>query len=196
MRDPEGTIEKILEQSGNLFNTQGYKATSISDITEATGLTKGAIYRHFENKHELEKKALYHLSGVLYEKMREVIRAEETAVDKLRAMFRFFNSYITDPPIAGGCPLLNAAVEADDTNPTLRNGAVKILNTLRDSLIMVLDNGIKHGQLREGIDKDYYATVIIASLEGAIMMSKLRGNNDDIRKVIRHLESLVKEMER
>jgi TetR/AcrR family transcriptional repressor of nem operon len=195
MRDAEATIEKILQKSGILFNTQGYKATSISDITELTGLTKGAIYRHFENKNELEKKALYHLSSTLDEKMREVIRSQPTAGKKLRAIFNFFNSYITDPPIRGGCPLLNAAVEADDTNPVLRHGALKILNNLHESIIVILNNGIKYGQLKNNIDKDSYATIVIAALEGAIMMSKLRGNNDDIRKVIRHLEKLTQELE-
>lgn len=195
MRDSEATIEKILDSSGTLFNTQGYKATSISDITALTGLTKGAIYRHFENKEELEKKALWHLSAKLDDKLRALIKAEPDAPRKLMATFHFFHSYITDPVIEGGCPLLNVAVEADDTNPTLREGALRILNNLRDSIIRILENGIKHGQLKAGIDKDYYATVIIAALEGAIMMSKLRGNNDDIRKVIRHLEAFVKEIE-
>jgi TetR/AcrR family transcriptional regulator, transcriptional repressor for nem operon len=195
MRDAEATIERILDSSGALFNTQGYKATSISDITTSTGLTKGAIYRHFENKHELEKRALWHLSAKLDDRLREVIKAEPDAPRKLRATFHFFHSYITKPVIDGGCPLLNVAVEADDTNPTLREGAIRILNNLRDSIIRIMDNGIKYGQLKPNIDKDFYATVIIAALEGAIMMSKLRGNNDDIRKVIKHLESLLKEIE-
>jgi TetR/AcrR family transcriptional regulator, transcriptional repressor for nem operon len=195
MRDAEVTIEKILQKSGILFNTQGYKATSISDITELTGLTKGAIYRHFENKHDLEKKALYHLSSTLDDKMRDVIKAQPTAGKKLRAMFSFFNSYITDPPIKGGCPLLNAAIEADDTNPELRNGALKILNNLHASILVILNNGIRHGQLKSNIDKDSYATIVIAALEGAIMMSKLRGNNDDLRRVIKHLDKLTQEIE-
>jgi TetR/AcrR family transcriptional regulator, transcriptional repressor for nem operon len=195
MRDAEATIERILDSSGSLFNTQGYKATSISDITGLTGLTKGAIYRHFENKQELEKKALWHLSAKLDDKLRALIKAEPDAPRKLRATFRFFHSYITNPVIDGGCPLLNVAVEADDTNPTLREGAIRILNNLRDSIIRILDNGVKYGQLKKDIDKDFYATIIIAALEGAIMMSKLRGNNDDIRKVIRHLEAFVKEIE-
>lgn len=195
MRDAEVTIEKILEKSGILFNTQGYKATSISDITELTGLTKGAIYRHFENKNDLEKKALYHLSSSLDEKMRTVIKAQPTAGKKLRAIFNFFDSYISDPPIAGGCPLLNAAIEADDTNPALRSGALKILNNLHDSILIILQNGIRHSQLKKDIDKDSFATIVIAALEGAIMMSKLRGNNDDIRRVIRHLEKLTEEIE-
>jgi TetR/AcrR family transcriptional regulator, transcriptional repressor for nem operon len=195
VRDSESTIEKILEKSGSLFNTQGYKATSISNITDATGLTKGAIYRHFKSKEDLEKKALYYLSSKLYEKLRIKIKAEPTAGKKLHAMFVFFNSYITDPPINGGCPLMNVAVEADDTNPSLRLGALKILNSLRDSIITVLENGIRHGQIKSDIDKEYYATIIFAALEGSIMMSKLRGNNDDIRMVIRHLDKLVREIE-
>jgi TetR/AcrR family transcriptional regulator, transcriptional repressor for nem operon len=195
MRDAEVTIDKILQKSGTLFNTQGYKATSISDITASTGLTKGAIYRHFKSKQDLEKKALYYLSSQLHEKLRDVIKAEPTAGKKMRAVFAFFNSYITNPPIKGGCPLLNAAIEADDTNASLRQGAVKILSSLHDSITVILNNGIKYGQLKKDIDVKYYATIIIASLEGAIMMSKLRGNNDDIRLVIKHLESLMAEME-
>lgn len=195
MRQPDITIEKILRKSGTLFNTQGYKATSLSDITKSTGLTKGAIYRHFASKQELEKKALYHLSSILHEKMREVIKSEPTAGKKLRAVFAFFNSYITSPPIKGGCPLLNAAIEADDTNPTLRQGALKILNSLRDSIIVILENGIKFKQIKSNIDKTEYATIMIASLEGAIMMSKLRGNNDDLRVVIKNLEKMVAEIE-
>jgi len=196
MRDAEITIERILDKSGELFNTHGYKATSLSDITTLTGLTKGAIYRHFESKDDLERRTLQHLSSRMYDKMKSVIKSEPTAGKKLRAMFSFFGSYITDPPIPGGCPLLNVAIESDDAHPKLRKGALEILDTLRDSIIRILDNGIKHNQIREDIDRNYYATVIIASLEGAIMMSKLRGNNDDIRLVIRHLDSLISKIER
>ncbi len=196
MRDAEITIERILDKSGELFNTRGYKATSLSDITTLTGLTKGAIYRHFESKDDLETKTLQHLSFRMYDKMKSVIKSEPTAGKKLRAIFSFFGSYITDPPIPGGCPLLNVAIESDDAHPRLRKGALEILNTLRDSIIRILDNGIKHNQIREDIDRNYYATIIIASLEGAIMMSKLRGNNDDIRLVVRHLDSLVSKIER
>ena len=90
---------------------------------------------------------------------------------------------------------MNVAVEADDSNPSLRLGALKILNSLHDSIITVLENGIRHGQIKRDIDKEYYATIIFAALEGSIMMSKLRGNNDDIRMVIRHLDRLVREIE-
>lgn len=195
MRNPEATKETILKKSGVLFNTQGYHATSISDITKATGFTKGAIYRHFGSKDDLEMETLIHLSSLMFEKVRDRIKAKPTAGEKLRTVFHFFESYISNPPFKGGCPLMNAAIEADDANPALRKAALKTLNTLRESLITMLENGIKYKQIKPGVDKEFYASLIIASLEGAIMMSKLCGNNDDIKKIITHLDKQVAEIE-
>src|SRR5688572_21306478 len=144
MRDPDRTRERILVKSGGLFNTQGYKATSISDITTATGFTKGAIYRHFKNKAVLEKETLFHLSSIMFEKLKARIKAENTAGGKLRSIFKYFESYITNPEVKGGCPLMNVAIEADDAHPLLRKEAVKILDILRDSIVRILKNGIKY----------------------------------------------------
>ena len=90
---------------------------------------------------------------------------------------------------------MNAAIEADDTNPALRKEAVKILDILHDSVLTILRNGIRYKQIKADTDLDAYATLIIASLEGAIMMSKLRGNNHDLKRVILHLEDQVKKIE-
>lgn len=194
MRQPEATKARILKQSGQLFNTQGYKATSISDITEATGLTKGAIYRHFKNKSHLEKEALGFLADSLFTNLRNRIKAEPTAPRKLKSIFRFFETYISQPPIKGGCPLLNVAPEVDDGQPVLRKQAVKLLDILRESIKHVLTKGMEHGQLKPNLDTDYYASIFIATLEGAIMMSKLHGHNRDIRTAIRHLEKMTDEL--
>jgi AcrR family transcriptional regulator len=195
VRNPDLTKERILRKSGVLFNTQGYKATSISDITSATGLTKGAIYRHFKSKAVLEKETLFHLSSIMFEKLKGYIKSESTAGGKLSAIFRYFESYITNPEVKGGCPLMNVAIEADDAHPSLRREAIKVLDILRDSVITILKNGIRYNQIKSDIDLDFQATLIIASLEGAIMMSKLRGNNEDIRRVVKHLELQLKTIE-
>lgn len=195
MRNPELTKEKILKKSGILFNTKGYKATSISNITDATGYTKGAIYRHFTSKEELEKETLFYLSSLMFANVREVIKVQNNAGDKLRAVFRYFETYVTNPPLKGGCPLLNAAIEADDSNPGLRKEALKVLTILRDSLQHILKKGIEYKQIKATIDKDFYASIIIASLEGAIMMSKLKGNSEDIKRIVKHLENLINEIE-
>ncbi len=194
MRNPIETKGAILHHAGNLFNLQGYKATSISHITEATGLTKGAIYRHFKNKEKLEEQSLVYLTGVMFEKLKTEIKQQNNAIDKLKAIIHFFESYITKPPIKGGCPLMNAAIEADDQSPHLRKKAYTILEVLKESIVTILSNGQKFSQIKKNIEKEYYATIMIASLEGAIMMSKLSRTNHDIRMVILHLEKMIEEI--
>ena len=77
----------------------------------------------------------------------------------------------------------------------LRKQAAALLDMLKGSIASMLEKGIKYGQLKPNIQKEYYASVIIAMLEGAVMMSKLKGNNEDIRIAVRHLESILKEIE-
>lgn len=194
MRQPEATIANILKHSGQLFNTQGYKATSISDITKATKLTKGAIYRHFKDKDELESKALLHLTDIMFTTLKDKIKKQSTAPKKLKAVFGFFESYSSNPPIKGGCPLLNVSTEVDDTAPILRKQALAILDLLHDSILILLNNGIRHGQIKRSIKPEYHASIIIGSLEGAIMMSKLRGNDHDMKIAVRHLNEMLYEI--
>lgn len=191
MRNSEATIGVILHRAGMLFNSQGYKATSIGHITAASGFTKGAIYRHFKNKEKLEEEALGYLTQLMFEHLTRRIKTKKTAPDKLRTIVNFFESYISEPPIKGGCPLLNAAIEADDTSTQLRRKANAILENLKASIIHILNRGIEFGQIKKSTDRHYFATVMIASLEGGIMMSKLSRSDKDIRVVIRHLEDMI-----
>jgi TetR/AcrR family transcriptional repressor of nem operon len=195
MRNREETIGIILHEAGWLFNSRGYKATSIANITEASGFTKGAIYRHFKSKVRLEEETLSYLTGIMFDNLTQRIKAKNNAGDKLRSIVSFFESYISKPPIKGGCPLLNAAVEADDGSPLLRKKAHSILEVLKNSISHILSRGIEFGQIKKTIDRNYFATVMIASLEGGIMMSKLSRSDKDIRMVIRHLETLISEIE-
>ncbi|MAM28189.1 MAG: TetR family transcriptional regulator [Flavobacteriaceae bacterium] len=194
MRNAESTKERIIVESANLFNTQGYKATSISDITKATGLTKGAIYRHFESKGDLEQQALRKLAKIMFSELGTSIQKAPDFQGKMQATFAFFEKYMHTPLYEGGCPLMNAAVEADDTNPILREQAFNMLAQFKESLRKIIDNGIANGQVKEGTDATFHATIFIATLEGGIMMSKLENSNDAILKTIAHLKSLVSEI--
>lgn len=194
MRNAINTRELILKESANLFNTQGYKATSISDITKATGLTKGAIYRHFESKSDLEQQALRSLGKLMFTELGDYIQKAPTFQLKMDATFAFFEKYMHTPLYEGGCPLMNAAIEADDTNNALRQQTFNMLAQLKASLGKIIDNGIKNEQVNASVDSAFYATIFIATLEGGIMMSKLERNTDAISNTIVHLKKLVQEI--
>ncbi len=194
MRDAKATRDKILIESANLFNTQGYKATSLSDITKATGFTKGAIYRYFESKQDLEQQALGSLSKMLFDHLGADIKSAATFQKKFEAIFKFFESYMESPYYEGGCPLMNAAVEADDGNSVLRQQAFNMLAKLRESIVVLFQNGMKNRQIKAGINPEFYATIFISTLEGGIMMSKLERNKNAISHCIKHLQSIVKDL--
>ncbi|WP_194972664.1 TetR/AcrR family transcriptional regulator [Aquiflexum lacus] len=192
MRNPELTKEKIISISAGLFNTQGYKATSISDITKATGLTKGAIYRHFTDKEDLEESTFHFMAEKMKGKFREVIKKEMTAPEKLLAIAVFFRTYVFTPVIQGGCPILNAGVETDDTRPELNKSVRDLLNTLQSSVEHILQKGISYGQIKEDIEVERFASVFIATLEGGVLLSKIRQSPKDLFWVIEDLEQRIK----
>jgi AcrR family transcriptional regulator len=194
MRDAQTTKNTILKESANLFNTQGYKATSISDITKATGLTKGAIYRHFESKSDLEQQALRSLGKLMFTELTRAIKAATSFQNKMDAIFNFFETYMDAPLYEGGCPLLNAAVEADDTNVVLRDQAHSMLAQLKASLHKIISNGMANNQVKAQTDPEFYSTIFIATLEGGIMMSKLERNKSSILQSIAHARMLVKQI--
>ena len=189
MRDPIATRLAILETSGALFNVQGYKATSISDITKKLGMTKGAIYRHFESKSDLEKEALNHLTKKMLNILQQRIKAGNHVSEKMDAIFDYFISYTIHSPIPGGCPLLNAAIETDDTNPALKKVLANLIDLIHSSISHVLNNGIKRKQLKADFDADAYSSLVFSSLEGAIMMTKVTNNICHMENVISNLQT-------
>ena len=191
MRSSEITKAKVLKEATNLFNTKGYKSTSLSDITDATGLTKGAIYRHFENKESLEIEAFQKMMQAIFVALGTKIKAENTTKEKLFCVLNLFQSYITNPLIVGGCPLLNVAVEVDDTNLELKQKAQQALFVFRDSVERIIINGKTHKQVGALVNEKLVATILISTLEGGVMMSKLQNSNSDIEIVVNHLKNWI-----
>ncbi len=123
------TREKILKQAAELFNQRGYSGSSISDIMRVTGLQKGGIYNHFKSKDELALEAFGFASNCVSKRYMEALKGKRDAIARLHAIISVIQSFVTDPPISGGCPLLNTAIESDDAHPALREKAQQAMNS-------------------------------------------------------------------
>ncbi len=192
MRNPELTRLRILEKSSVLFNLQGYKATSLSEICKASKLTKGAIYKHFKDKSELESEALLFMSSKMVTEVADKISSAKGAQKKLYAVIKYFARYHTDPPFEGGCPLMNASIEADDSNPELKLIVQKVMDGMHLNLCHVISNGIKHKQIKKNTDIKGLASIIISSLEGAVMMLKMMDSDHHLKATTKYLKSEIK----
>ncbi|MEH2227528.1 TetR/AcrR family transcriptional regulator [Nostoc sp.] len=187
MSKGEETKTRILEQAAELFNQQGYAGSSMSDIMRVTGLQKGGIYNHFQSKDDLALQAFDFAIARIKQHTRFALRSKHHAVERLQAIIGVFSSFAENPPIKGGCPLLNTAVESDDAHPALRERAKQAMNSWLHLICRIIETGIEKGEIRPEVSADEIATIIIATLEGGIMMSKLYGDSIHIHRVINHL---------
>lgn len=181
------TKEMILERCAQLFSKQGYFGSSLADIMHETGLEKGGIYNHFDSKEQLALESFDYAFSLLQQRMKLALEGKTHAVERLYAILSYFQSLLEEPVIVGGCPILNTAIEADDAQPALRERALHAMDSLRDTIERIVAKGIRREEIRPEIDVAACATLFIATLEGAIMMSKLYRDTVHMQRAVEHL---------
>ncbi|HVV03131.1 MAG TPA: TetR/AcrR family transcriptional regulator [Puia sp.] len=193
MNKAEKTKQFIVERTAPIFNKKGYAGTSISDMTDATGLTKGSIYGNFANKDEVALAAFdYNVK-----KVTSLIRAEmdkkHTVREKLLVYVDVYNGSIQGFP-EGGCPILNTAVEADDTHDALKKKVVDVILTWKSFIMSLLQQGIEKKEFKEIKDPEQTALSIISTIEGGIMVSRVTGRPQYRRQVMEYVEKMIREL--
>ncbi|MDQ0090894.1 AcrR family transcriptional regulator [Paenibacillus anaericanus] len=192
MEKGEKTRKYIIAKAAELFNQKGYSGSSLSEITELTGIKKGGIYRHFSNKDEIAYEAFNYAGSVVGAQLAQAINQQETASGKLLSYLHVYENVVEAPPFIGGCPLLNTAIESDDCHPGLRERAQQSLTGTLESLKLIISEGIQSGEFKSDLDIDALATFALSIMEGGIMMSKLEGNNRHIRMNIKSFANYLK----
>lgn len=187
------TRQRIIELAAPLFNQRGFAGCSMQDLMDATGLEKGGLYRHFSTKEELAAAAFRYATGNAIKTRTEGLEAYGHPLDQLRFVIRRFVE--TPSLLPGGCPLLNTAVDADDGNPVLRKLALDAIEDWKKRLAAIVHEGISRREIRRGIDPNRIANTIVATLEGALMISRLEGTKTALHDAHESLEELLHQIE-
>jgi TetR/AcrR family transcriptional repressor of nem operon len=189
----EATRRRIVEQSAAVFNRRGYSGTSMSELMAATGLEKGGLYRHFASKEDLAAAAFEYAWETVSESR---WRGLEDCASSLEKLLLLVKNFVEQPPrtLPGGCPLLNTAVDSDDGNALLRGKARVALDRWRGRIADIVQQGQRHGELRGSVDPADVAAIVIASLEGAIMMSRLDKTREPLQAVGKHLTGYLQSL--
>ena len=188
MSKGETTRQRIIAQAAPLFNQRGYEGCSLQDIMAATGLEKGGIYRHFGSKEELAAEAFDYAWNLASTKRRQNIDAIPNQVERLKQYVANFNVRASLP---GGCPLLNTGVDSDNGNPVLRERVRLALRGWKDRLRCILEEGIAAGAIQPGIDIDKAISIIIAGLEGGMLVSRIERNDHALHAALEHLNLYI-----
>jgi TetR/AcrR family transcriptional regulator, transcriptional repressor for nem operon len=192
MTKAERTRQFIIEQTAPLFNCKGFDGTSLTDLTEATGLSKGAIYGNFSDKEEIATEAFRYSIGKVKELVLNRMEGVQSCKGQLLALLDFYSEYVFNPPIKGGCPLLNASVEVDDHHHSMRRVVVKELSDTVAFISNLLEEGIRKKEFRKDIKCQELAYVFFCSIEGALMFSRAERSRQPMDIVIKHCKNILK----
>jgi len=194
MKKSEKTREFILSRCAPVFNQKGFAGTSLSDLENATGLTKGCIYGLFNNKEELAVECFEYARALIHERMDSEARQKSNAVEKLQAIFDMYRTYPEFWPIKGGCPILNTSIDADDTNPLLQEKVVRALEIWRRFFSSIITMGIRNGEIKPDANPHVIATLFIALLEGATMMTKAYNDSSSLGIVLDKIDEVINQI--
>jgi TetR/AcrR family transcriptional regulator, transcriptional repressor for nem operon len=187
VRKGEQTRQEIIRKAAPIFNQRGYDGAALSDLMTATGLEKGGIYRHFESKEQLAAEAFdYAWRETLNSRTHDLEKAGDS-VDRLKQLVANFVE--RRGIIPGGCPLLNTAIDADDGNAVLRERVRNALREWKAYLVSMVAAGIEAREVQENVDPEKLATLLISTLEGAIMLCRLERSDEPLRVAQKYLNA-------
>ena len=188
--------EKIIIESTELFSAKGFLNTSISDIMEASGTSKGGLYNHFRNKGDL-------FSAVLEESRknwREINLAGLDAIESptgkiVRILENYRDRYLTGPKdVPGGCIFVRVSLESSDLVeqwPSIAAEVSEGFDRFKAMLQRYLVQAKNMGEIKPGGDTSEIADMVFSAMMGASVMYNMDKSattlNANITSIIRYV---------
>lgn len=190
-RKGELTRESILSAAQNLANAKGFGATSINDLLAATGLSKGSLYFHFSDKQSLGLAILEKARDDFYTFLTASLTGD-TPGACLENFFRQVLSTHLAKGFVGGCLWGNTALEMSDSD----TGFASVVEHVFDEWVAEIEKKVaaaqKRGEVRGDIPALALAVHIVATIEGGIMLSRLKKNVQPMRQCLETLREMLK----
>jgi TetR/AcrR family transcriptional regulator, transcriptional repressor for nem operon len=192
-RDPERTREVLLQAAFGQIYRAGFRGSDVETILGAAGVTKGALYHHFDSKEALGYAVVDEIvAGIMRDKWQSPLQDAQDPLDALIGIVR--STSLTLDHVCGGCPLNNLSQEMSPLDEGFRKRTAKVFNDWHRAVAAALRHGRARGKVRKDVNPTEAATFLIATYEGYMSLAK---NAQDVkalragqRALVRHLESL------
>jgi len=192
-RNPQRTRERLLQAAFQEIYRSGFRGTDLETILNTAGVTKGALYHHFDSKEALGYALVDEvILGLIRDKWFRPLQNSQNPIDALVGVVR--STSLKPEHVRCGCPLNNLAQEMSPLDEGFRKRLAKIFSEWHDGIAAALQEGQKRGVVRSDVDPDETATFLIAANEGCWSLAKnsqdVRVLKSGMRSMIRYLESL------
>ena len=171
LRDSERTRERLLQAASREIYRSGFQSASVDTILAVAGVTKGALYYHFDSK-----EALGH--AVIDEVIATCVRGKwvrplQNGTDPIDALIGAVQGIPVRPAdVRGGCQLNNLAQEMSSLDAGFRKRLAIVFDAWREAVASVLREGQSHGSVRCDVEPADAAGLLIAMVEGYASLAK------------------------
>lgn len=186
----EQTKEQILDGMARLVATRGFNATSVNDVLEASGVTRGSLYFHFPGKDDLGLAVLERAREGFLAFLKAAL-VGPTPWDRLTKFFSVALKTHRQTGFVGGCLWGNTALEMSDQSPAFAAKVSDVFDEWTALLADVVRDGQKAGQIRADRTSKELATFIISAIEGGIMLSRLRKSPRPMKNALESLKMFL-----
>jgi TetR/AcrR family transcriptional regulator, transcriptional repressor for nem operon len=193
LHDPEHTRQQLLQAASREIYRSGFQSASLDAILASAGVTKGALYYHFESKEALGYAVVEEVIGP--DLRRQWLGPLDSVKDPIDALIRIVKAISVRPnDVRGGCPLNNLAQEMSPLDAGFRKRLAAIFKAWREAVASVLREGQSRGSVRRDVEPADAAGLLIAMVEGYGSLAKNAQDpkvmNAGIRNVVNWLRSL------
>jgi TetR/AcrR family transcriptional regulator, transcriptional repressor for nem operon len=174
LRDPQRTRGRLVQAAFREVSRSGFQSASLDTILAATGVTKGALYYHFDSKEALGYAIVEEIVAALTRDrwLRPMLRNGQP-IEILIGIVRRIPTRPED--IRAGCPLLNLAQEMSPLDEQFRTRLERIFLGWQEGVATLLRKGQSQGSVRRDLNPDEAASFLVAMVEGyATRMLKMR----------------------
>jgi len=190
MRKGESTREKLLEETSRLARCQGFSRTSVNTVLQATGLKKGALYYHFPDKDNLGLAVLERERDSFIDFL-DACLDPDTPMDSLELFFDAVLQKHQDSGFVGGCLWGNTALEMSDSEAPHLDMVKGMFDEWTKKIMAVVDAGQESGEIRTDLPAEKLSCMIIAGIEGGIMLSRLMKKEDPLNSCLQSLRTML-----
>src|SRR5580700_1751032 len=171
LRDPERTRDRLLQAASREVYRSGFQSASLDAILAATGVTKGALYYHFDSKEALGYAVV---EEVIDPDVRATwVRPLQNGKDPIDALIGIVQGISIQPEdVRGGCALNNLAQEMSPLDAGFRKRLAIVFDAWREAVASVLRDGQTHGSVRRDVKPADAAGILIAMVEGYGSLAK------------------------
>ena len=163
-RGPQSPREALINAAFRVFATRGYRATRLEEVAEEAGLTKGAIYYHFDGKEDLLRQSVQHRHAEIFTEVdRELDALQAPASVKIRHVLRRLWRHLMEPAWGYAFRLILGEVRLEFPalfRMWLEEGPIRAWSTVRD----LIRSGVASGEFRPDVDAEVSARIIVSGL--------------------------------